>query len=201
MKLFYSPLSPYVRKCMIVAHETGLMDKIEIIERAGTPLDPNDEIVAANPVGRIPALVTDDAGTLVDSRVICRYLNHVGGGSLYGAGEDFAILSREALAEGITDSSLLAAYEFRLRPEEIRFQAWVDGQHAKMLRGFKAFDARVAELDGDLTIDQVSLIAAMGHADYRHPGLAWRDHCPALAAWEAKMAERPSIAATAPPAA
>ncbi|MEM7422695.1 MAG: glutathione S-transferase [Pseudomonadota bacterium] len=200
MKLFYSPLSPYVRKVMIVAHELGLVDAIETVEGAGTPMAPNNDVVAANPVGRIPALVTDDAGTLVDSRVICRYLNHRGGGNLYGSGAgEFPIIAREALAEGIADSSLLAAYEYRLRPEEIRYQPWIDGQRAKMMRGLKAFDDRIAEMDGDMTIDGVALIAAVGHIDYRHGDLGWRETCPALAEWISGLADRPSVAATAPP--
>ena len=68
MKLFHSPLSPYVRKVMITAHETGLVDQIELVAGTGTPMEPSADVVAANPVGRIPALVTEDAGTLMDSR-------------------------------------------------------------------------------------------------------------------------------------
>lgn len=200
MKLFHSPLSPYVRKVMILIHEMDMAGQVEIVEGTGTPMAPSDAVLGANPVGRIPALVTGDVGTLVDSRVICRYLNSKGGGSFYGAGEDFPMLAREALAEGITDSSLLAAYEYRLRPEEMRMQSWVDGQHGKIRRGLKAFDGRVAELGGEFTIDQVALIAACGHVDFRHPDLGWRADCPALADWLAGMAERPSVAATAPAA-
>ena len=48
--------------------------------------------------------------------MICRYLNARGGGTMYGEGEDFRLLAREGLAEGIMDSSLLVAYENRLRP-------------------------------------------------------------------------------------
>ena len=198
MKLFYSPLSPYVRKVMVTAHELGLIDQIEMLTHATTPLDPNPEVVAANPVGRIPALVTDDAGTLMDSRVICRYLNAKAGGSLYGAGEDFALLAREALAEGVTDSSLLAAYEARMRPEEIRYQPWVDGQYTKIRNGLAAFEARISEMGGDLTMDKIALGAALGHIDFRHPTLGWRDDCPALAEWFAALSERPSMQATAP---
>ena len=108
------------------------------------------------------------------------------------------MLTREALAEGITDSSLLAAYEARMRPEEIRFQPWVDGQYTKIMNGLKAFDARVSELGGEFTIDQVALVAACGHLDYRHGQLGWRDQCPALAEWLAGMSQRPSVLATVP---
>ena len=200
MKLFYSPLSPYVRKVMVVAHELGLADRIEPVEGSGTPLAPHDAVVAANPVGKIPALVTE-AGTLVDSRVICRYLNHLAGGSLYADGAaEFPIITREALAEGMIDAALLAAYEWRLRPEEIRFQPWVDGQRAKVMRTCQAFEDRIEEMAGDLTIDKIALGCGLGYIDFRHADLGWREACPNLAAWEAEFAQRPSMQATLPAA-
>ncbi len=200
MKLVHSPLSPYVRKVMVTAHETGLIDQIEAIDGSTTPLAPNGELVAQNPLGRIPALVTESDGCLFDSRVICRYLNHRGGGALYGAGADeFAIIGREALAEGMIDSTLLSVYEGRLRPEEKVHQPYIDGQHEKARRGASAFNARIAEMSGDLTIDQIALGCALGYADLRVPDLGWRDGNTALADWYAAFAERPSMAATAPP--
>ena len=197
MKLFHSPLSPYVRKVMITAHEMGLVDQIELVAGTGTPMEPSADVVAANPVGRIPALVTDDAGTLMDSRVICRYLNHLGGGALYD-GDEFRIIAREALAEGAIDSCLLAAYEGRMRPENMQFQPWVDGQLAKARRALQAFNDRIEEMSGDLSIDKIALGCALGYADFRHGTLGWRDSCPKLDAWYEEFASRPSMQATKP---
>lgn len=202
MKLLHSPLSPYVRKVMVTAHETGLIDQIETVDGSTTPLDPVDSVVAINPVGRIPALITEDGQTLVDSRVICRYLNHRAGGSLHGSGDaEFPIIAREALAEGMIDSCLLVAYEGRMRPEEIRHQPWVDGQKAKARRGAAAFNARIDEMGGDLSIDQIALGCALGYADFRIPDLGWRDGNDALTSWYEAFSQRPSMVATAPPAA
>ncbi|MEM7057829.1 MAG: glutathione S-transferase [Pseudomonadota bacterium] len=199
MKLYYSPLSPYVRKVRVVAHELGLDDQIELVDRPTTPLDPNDEVIDANPLGRIPALVTADQGTLMDSRVICRYLNHLAGGTLYGTeGEEFRVIAREALAEGMIDSALLAAYERRMRPEEMHFEPWVDGQLAKARRALQAFDARVDELSGPLGIDQIALGCGIGYIDFRHGTLGWREGCQKLDAWYEKFAQRPSMQATKP---
>ena len=199
MKLFYSPLSPYVRKVMVVAHELGLTEKIEIEAQGGTPTDPNPAIVAANPVGKIPVLMTDDAGALFDSRVICRYLNALAGGSLYGTGSgEWPIIGREALAEGMIDAALLAAYEARLRPPEIHYAPWVDGQRAKVMQGCVAFEARLGEMSGALSIDQIALGCALGYADFRHADLGWRDQCPGLAKWYEGFVERPSMQATLP---
>ncbi|MEM0989340.1 MAG: glutathione S-transferase [Pseudomonadota bacterium] len=198
MKLFYAAASPYVRKCMIVAHELGLADRLELVQGRSSPLDPNPDVVAVNPVGKIPALITDDAGTVVDSRVICRYLNETGGGSFYGTGtEGFRIKAREAMAEGMIDALLLAVYETRLKGDKAS-QEWIDGQRGKAFRGIGHFEKNVDELGGDFTIDQVALGAALGYADFRHPDMAWRDRAPKLAAWFEALSAKPSMQATVP---
>ena len=113
MKLFHAAASPFVRKVMITAHELGLVDRMELVQHPSTPLAPNPELIAANPVGRVPALVTEDAGVLFDSRVICRYLNHVAGGSLYGAGAaEFPIIGPLAgkLSTSLSSPSMAGSY-------------------------------------------------------------------------------------------
>ncbi len=82
MKIFYSGASPYVRKCMVVAHELGLADRIERLAAAANPVNRDQNIVRANPLGKVPTLFTDDGTVLYDSRVICEYLNALGGGKL-----------------------------------------------------------------------------------------------------------------------
>jgi glutathione S-transferase len=42
-------------------------------------------LVACNPLGKAPALVTDEGAVLYDSRVICEYFNAIGHGHLIPA--------------------------------------------------------------------------------------------------------------------
>ncbi len=60
MKLHWSPRSPYVRKVMIVAHETGLADRLERVRSVVAMSKPNLDVMRDNPLGKIPTLVTDD---------------------------------------------------------------------------------------------------------------------------------------------
>ena len=82
MKLFVTTASGPVRKVRITIFELGLEDRIEIIQTRwphtwGTHTVPfRPDFAAATPVGRIPALVTDDGIQLTDSSVICDYLEH-----------------------------------------------------------------------------------------------------------------------------
>ncbi|MEE8455410.1 MAG: glutathione S-transferase N-terminal domain-containing protein, partial [Limibaculum sp.] len=113
MKLYHSPLSPYVRKVMVTLHLTGQLGEVELIPGSGTPLAPNDATVGANPLGKIPCLIGDDGMAMFDSRVICRYLDHRAKAGLYPEGDAlFPVLTAEALAEGIIDAVLLTAYEW-----------------------------------------------------------------------------------------
>ncbi len=73
MKLRYAPASPYVRKVTVTLIETGLEDRVERIPT--NVWDPATDIATVNPLGKIPALITDDGQVLFDSPVICEYLD------------------------------------------------------------------------------------------------------------------------------
>ena len=199
MKLYHSTTSPYVRKVMAVLHIAGLVDRVELIPGSGTPLEPNDQTVGANPLGKVPCLVTDDGEALFDSRVITRYLDDLGGAGLYPDDRIWRVLTVESLADGILDAALLANYESRLRPEEIRFTPWIAGQEAKARRATAALEDRLqADLTGALTIGHVAVGCALGYLDLRFPRIGWREGAPRLADWYARFSKEPFMEATAP---
>ena len=68
MKLLYGGLSPFVRKAMIVAHEKGVVEKLELVPAPVNPLQPLDLAIAVNPLGKIPALTLDDGTVIYGSR-------------------------------------------------------------------------------------------------------------------------------------
>ena len=74
MKLYYSPSSPYARKVRVVALETKLDKKIEMVNVALTPVAPNADVDKHNPIGKIPALSVKGMD-LFNSPVICEYLD------------------------------------------------------------------------------------------------------------------------------
>jgi glutathione S-transferase len=203
MKLYYSPTSPYVRKVMVLLRETGQLADVELITASGTPLAPADELLAKNPLTKVPALERPDGPTLFDSRVICAYLDDRAKGGLYpeGAGR-WDTLTLEALADGILDAALLMTYEARLRPEDKQMQEWADGQWAKIARACAALNARwMSHLAGPLDMGQIAVGCALGYVDLRHGARGWRQGNDALSTWFGTFDSRPSMAATRPPAA
>ena len=178
MKLYSSPTSPYVRKVMVLLHEIALLDRVELEAASGTPLAPETMPVDQNPLGKIPVLVCDDGMALYDSRVICRYLDDLASAGLYGTGDAlWPVLTLEATADGILDAAILMVYETRVRPEDKRFPAWVEGQWAKVTRALDMLEGRAL---GRLDMGQIALACALGYLDFRHDPRGWRQGRPNL---------------------
>lgn len=202
MRLFHAPASPFVRKVMVLLHEAEATDRVTLIPASGTPLDPGTLPVDRNPLGKIPALERADGPTLYDSRVICRYLDDLLAAGLYPvAPRLWETLVIEATADGIADAAVLMRYELAVRPEASRSPEWLEAQWQKIGRALGALEARwMSHLAGPLDVGQIAVGCALGYLDLRHSERNWRAPHPALAAWFAAFAARPSMLATAPAA-
>ncbi|MET4128997.1 glutathione S-transferase [Roseovarius sp. MBR-6] len=199
MQLISSPASPFVRKVRVLLHETGLATQVEELPVATTALATAPEAMAANPLGKIPALLRADGPAIYDSRVICRYLDAKAGAALYPEARLWEVLTLEATADGIMESGVLMVYETRLRPEGARSEPWVEAQWAKIARALDALEERwMSHLAGPLDMGQIAVACALGYLDFRHDARGWRDGHPALAAWYEGFAARDSMAQTAP---
>jgi glutathione S-transferase len=200
MKIYYSPLSPYVRKCMVVAIELGLADRIEKLNAAAHPVTRDQGIVAFNPLGKVPTLITDDGKVLYDSRVICEYLNELGKGKLLpttGAAR-WQVLTEQALGDGILDAALLARYETAMRPEALRWGDWTAGQLEKVHSGLADIEAHATNFGDTFDLGKITLACALGYLDFRFANIDWRKPHPKAADWFARFNQRASMQATIP---
>ena len=147
MKIYYAAASPYVRKCLVGAHELGLYERIELLPANAHPVNRDRAIVAHNPLGKVPTLITDDGTVLYDSRVIIEYLNDLGDGNLIPdrGPARWNVLVEQALADGMLDAALLARYENVVRPEALRWSDWTAGQLDKITTGLAAIEGRALE--------------------------------------------------------
>jgi glutathione S-transferase len=197
MRLYFSPASPFVRKVRVTAHELGLSGRIELASVNLTPVMPDEGVRSSNPLGKIPALITDDGTVLYDSPVICEYLEALAGGNRIfpaaGAAR-WTALRRQALADGMMDAAVLTRYEQAVRPKELRWQPWVDGQFLKIRTALDALEHE--DLEGAFDIGTISIACALSYLDLRFAGEDWRTSRPRLAAWLASVSQRPSLATT-----
>ena len=198
MELKYSGLSPFVRKVLVVAHEAGVADRIEL-----TPVKARDEpetVVPFNPLGKIPALVLDDGSVLYDSPVICEYLDTQFGGNRLlprDGPRRYRILTRAALADGIMDAAILLRSE-RVRPPEKQVQDAIDWQLGKVMRGFDTLEYQVDSFGDELDLGLVAAGCACGYVPLRIAEAKDLARWPRLARWYADVSKRASFARTTP---
>lgn len=202
MKLIHSPASPFVRKVRVTMIECGWEGRIDLVPVMTTALATAPEARAANPLGKIPALIRDDGPALHDSGVICRYLDamaHDGAGAGLFDPRDWTALTLESMANGIMEAGVLMVYEARLRPTEAQFGPWVEAQWGKITGALDEIDAAwMGQLDGRLTGAQIALGCALGYLDFRHGARNWRAGRGRLDDWFALFSQRGSMLATQP---
>lgn len=197
MKLLYQTHSPYARKVLVAAHETGLAEKLEVLRQETSPTRPNHEVVALNPLGKVPVLICDDGLAIFDSGVICEFLDglHEGRKLIPENGRArWLALRLQALAQGIADSGIAVRWEAVRRPEEIRWPTMRDAQLQKIAAACD-FIEKEAELDRLPTIGEIALATALSWIEFRDV-YAFASGRPRLAAWYNRFSERPSMLAT-----
>jgi len=199
MILRSSPASPFGRKVRMAIAILGL-DKDVKVETADTS-DPNDTVRQQNPLGKIPALLSEDGNAWYDSRVILEYLDHRAGGGKIVPRDPVARLAAlrlQALCDGILDASILTVYETRWRKPETHEAKWLDHQAGKVARGLAALEASPPKLGSAPDIGHIALACTLGYRDFRFNG-SWRAGHPRLVAWLDEFAAKvPAFNATKP---
>ncbi len=198
MKLFYSPASPFVRKVLACAITREIDGQIELVPTNAHASEP--ALLAANPLSKVPALITNDGLALFDSPVICEYLDSIEGAlPLFprGGGARWLALKHQAIGDGMMDAAVARRGE-SLRPQEAARDAFMARQKAAVDRSLALLEADVPHRTVD--IGTIALGCALGYLDFRFAAEPWRPAAPKLAAWFAAFGENPGLARTLPKA-
>ena len=199
MKIYFAPASPYARKVRVLAHETGIHDRIQWLA-----VDPwsSEELRRINPLGKVPALLLADGRGLYDSTVICEYLDAVAGQHrafpAVGAAR-WRALRLQSLGDGLCEALVRRRVELQ-RPAEQRSEETVSRQGEAIDAAGDVLDAEAERFCETPTIGEMAVGCALGYLDFRCPGQTWRTRWPHLAHWYAGFAQRASMLATQPPA-
>lgn len=203
MKLLYQTHSPYARKVLVMAHEVGLADRLDVIHHETSPTQRNEAVFRKNPLGKVPVLILDDGFALFDSDVICAHLDtlHKNLRVIPEHGRARLVSLRlQALAQGLCEAGISVRHETVRRPEALRYPAMRDGQIEKLTSAYD-FLEREAGIDaGDadaehVDIGQIALATALDWLAFRHlPD--FETGRPRLSAWYRQFLQRASMQAT-----
>jgi glutathione S-transferase len=204
MTLFGSSRSPYVRKVMVAAHEIGVQDRVTLVRKNLAILKPDDEVIAANPLGKIPALILEDGTSLYESSVICEFLNGLRPSPTLFPADPAArlvALRQQATGNGLMDLLVIERAE-RMRPDGSRSDAHVAAYYRKMITTLDRLELEADNLtDAPFSIGPLTIGCGLSYADFRSAdiGLAatgWRSARPKLARWHESFRARASVKAT-----
>ncbi|MGD9670400.1 MAG: glutathione S-transferase family protein [Hyphomicrobiaceae bacterium] len=204
MKLLTSPTTPFGRKVQLAAAIKGVSEQIEIV-KADTNPPGNAALMVENPLGKIPVLILDDGARIFDSRVICEYIDTLGGPDAprlipVSGSERWKTLSLAALADGMAEAGILIYYEGLYRTAEQRNAGWVARQQAKVDAALDYFEKNPPAWNRSPDYAHIALAAALGHLDLRHEK-RWRIDRPRLVNWIDHFENAvPAYAATRPSA-
>lgn len=198
MKLYYSNTSPYSRKVRLVIIEKGLNENIEQIPC--NPFSDPVDLHEANPLGKIPTLITDEGTALYDSPVICEYLDTLSSepklipasGTLR-----WQVQKWQALTDGIIDLAYNIVME-RRRPQNEQSPDNLKRWQTAIVRAIAQTEIDVNQLPDTLSIAQLGLGACLGYLDFRLPEIDWREGRGNLARWYENFSKRESMIDTRP---
>jgi len=194
MKLFYSPTSPYSRKVLLLAKSLGMGGEVEII--LANPLESGADLLAANPLGKVPALI-QGGKTYYDSPYIVEHLLALAGQNR--TGDDYmARQGVQALADGVMDAAVALRME-SVRPDAEQSEMWRKRWYAAIDRGLDLLEASVIDsLSEGWKLDSISVACMLDYLCFRLPEVDWQHSRPKSAAWFATILKKQDIIDTDP---
>ncbi|MDB9863355.1 glutathione S-transferase N-terminal domain-containing protein [Litorivicinus sp.] len=194
MKLYCTLNSPFARKIRVLILELGAEEAVQVIE--ADPRDLSGPVCAANPLAKVPVLVTESGEPVIDSPVISEYLFDLSNTSAI-ATYDLHDKCVVAMGDGIVDAGYAARIE-KLRPAELQWPDWIETQFGKINRALDLLETDVSLLSEKTSLGAIALACAVEWIQFRHPEGRWLDERPKLAQWVEKFSHRPSMVATRP---
>lgn len=200
MTLYLNRTSPFARKVLVLIHEKGMEGDVAVVEV--DPWSDPPDLLAVNPLSRIPALLLPDGAGLVESWAIADYLDHVGPGPRLMPQTGLPrmdTLKLMGLAQGLMDAAFAAVLESR-RPEPQRAVDRLARHRAAIQRTLTRLDQRftwnIPDPVDPLDMGAISVGAALSYLDFRHADLVWRDLAENVEPWFDAIRQRPSFRAT-----
>lgn len=195
MKLLYWASCPFACKVLAFLEETGLSTQTELI-----PLHPYEKgrgLGQHNPLLQIPTLILDSGESVINSSVICAYLDELHGGEKrFPTAPDlkWTALKFQAIGDGIMEASVMRVLEEQARHVKLRSNQWIERQNVKLIHALDYLEKHAPLLKVHfMGIAEITVATALSYLNFRFPGELWGEKRPQIAAWHKAVLGIPSI--------
>jgi glutathione S-transferase len=186
MKFYYTKTSPFARKCLMLAIEVGIENQLQLVNlsQSGSFQLP-EHFEKINPLYKIPALETADCGVIIDSPLICLYLNSLSKNrSLYSDNFKMRLyqLKLEAVADGLLDAAILRRYE-ALREPQLQSKDFDNKQFIKIKASLGFLENEVKNFKTPLCIGELAVLSSLAYLNFRFKHELWLSDFSKLSSW------------------
>jgi glutathione S-transferase len=162
-----------------------------------------DEFRQLNPLVKVPTLICDDGEMLVDSTLIIDYIESLAGRSLMLADPLLRRLALQRIGVALVAMEKVAQriYELKVRPEEYRYEPWLERLNEQLLSAIETMEKSVAELDENwmfgkqLTQADITTAVAWRFINHAAPTIADIAQRPALDEFSSRAEKLPEFLA------
>ncbi|WP_447926514.1 glutathione S-transferase family protein [Vreelandella sp. EE27] len=198
MKLYLNATSPYARLVRIVLIEKGLSDAVTL--KWCDPWADDRELLAVNPAGRVPALLTQEGATLSESQLIAIYLDRTYPKTPILPADQWAeVLHITGLGQNLMEAAFNTVIARKHGGSEMDSSVLGERRGRAIQRLLQQlgheFDGK--PLTTTIDLGDITTAVALEYLAFRLPEVAWQAEHPQLAVWHAGVTMRESFQQTA----
>ena len=196
MKLYYTVISAFSRKCRILARELNIIQNIQ--ETITTMRSTDSIIMSINPTGKVPALITNDNQLITESYAICNYLEYIANTNINSDNnyDNWTINGYETVACQVLESIVYRSIEKKNKPKEFIYKATTDYEKFKVNRALDFLEKKATEYNTSINRVQITICLAFNTMYKNFPEENWKENRPLLHSLVENFKQRESFIET-----
>ena len=197
MKLFLNKTSPYARMIRILLLEKDLTDEVEFCWC--DPWNDDKQLIAENPAGKIPTLITDSGIPISESLLIACYLETLASKQkLIPQHRQESVFHLCGLAQGLMDAAFTTVVSKKHLSAEAENSVLAQRRLRAILRTLNRLEHSIENLSikNELTIGDIATAVALEYLLFRLPELYSGSEYPKIESWLADISQSSSFIST-----
>ena len=180
MKLYYTVISAFSRKCRILARELKIIQDIQ--EIITTMRSADSIIMSINPTGKVPALITNDNQLITESYAICNYLEKIANTNINSDSnyDNWKINGYETVACQVLESIVYRSIEKKNKPKNFIYEETTNYEKFKVNRALDFLEKKAPEYTSNINRVQITICLAFNTMYKNFPEENWKKNRPLL---------------------